>query len=109
MSPLSYFQTQDFTFQTWDFTLRDTGNDEGSLGCAGVGAYTSRSVASIGCQEAVAAVDANVVRVLSRLRRCSLPGIGPGAATYQELASQVLDPERPGDFNQVCLILHACL
>lgn len=67
----------------------------------GVGAYTSRSVASIGCQEAVAAVDANVVRVLARLRRCSLPGIGPGAATYQDLANQLLDPERPGDFNQV--------
>ncbi|KAK9864586.1 hypothetical protein WJX84_004795 [Apatococcus fuscideae] len=75
----------------------------------GVGAYTSRSVASIGCQEAVAAVDANVVRVLSRLRRCSLPGIGPGAATYQELASQVLDPERPGDFNQAMMELGACI
>ncbi len=66
----------------------------------GVGAYTSRSVASIGCQEAVAAVDANVVRVLARLQRCSLPGIGPAAATYQRLADQILDPARPGDFNQ---------
>lgn len=69
----------------------------------GVGAYTSRSVASIGCQEAVAAVDANVVRVLARLRRCSLPGIGPGAATYQDLANQLLNPDRPGDFNQVLI------
>ena len=51
-------------------------------------------------------MDANVVRVLARLRRCSLPGIGPGAATYQELANQLLDPERPGDFNQVLSVQH---
>ena len=48
-------------------------------------------------------MDANVVRVLARLRRCSLPGIGPGAVTYQNLATQLLDPQRPGDFNQVLL------
>ncbi|KAK9825555.1 hypothetical protein WJX74_005883 [Apatococcus lobatus] len=75
----------------------------------GVGAYTSRSVASIGCQEAVAAVDANVVRVLARLRRCSLPGIGPGATTYQNLATKLLDPQRPGDFNQAMMELGACI
>lgn len=78
------------------------GATEATLCMPGVGAYTSRSVASIGCQEAVAAVDANVVRVLARLSRCTLPSTGLGAASYQALADQLLDSTRPGDFNQVC-------
>ena len=34
-----------------------------------MGAYTGNAIASIACHEAVAVVDANVVRVVSRLRR----------------------------------------
>lgn len=36
---------------------------------AGVGAYTSAAIASIACDERVAVVDGNVIRVLARLRR----------------------------------------
>lgn len=45
-------------------------------------------------------VDANVVRILARLRR--LAG-DPKLAVKQHaaLADALLDPERPGDFNQV--------
>lgn len=50
-------------------------------------------------------VDANVVRVLARLRR--LAG-DPKLAVKEHaaLADNLLDPERPGDFNQVSTLLH---
>ena len=67
---------------------------------AGIGAYTGNAIASIACREHVAVVDANVVRVLARLRR--LAG-DPKLAVKEHaaLADALLDPERPGDFNQV--------
>lgn len=74
----------------------------------GVGAYTSNAIASIACGERVAVVDGNVIRVLARLRR--LKG-DPRSSTmtklFAELASQALDPERPGDFNQAVMELGA--
>ena len=67
---------------------------------AGIGAYTGNAIASIACKERDAVVDANVVRVLARLRR--LAG-DPKLAVKEHaaLADALLDPERPGDFNQV--------
>lgn len=68
---------------------------------AGVGAYTGNAIASIACGERAAVVDANVVRVLARLRRIAGD---PKASTklHAALAGALLDPGRPGDFNQVC-------
>ena len=45
-------------------------------------------------------MDANVVRVLSRLRRLACD---PKVAVKEHaaLADALLDPDRPGDFNQV--------
>ena len=68
---------------------------------AGIGPYTSRAVASIAAGEAVAVVDANVVRVLARLRCLAGDSASAAAARQQaRLAGQLLDPARPGDFNQ---------
>ena len=68
----------------------------------GVGAYTGNAIASIACHEPVAVVDANVVRVVSRLRRLVGDPKSKAAVTAQTaLADALLDPERPGDFNQV--------
>ena len=52
-------------------------------------------------------VDANVVRILARLRR--LAG-DPKLAVKQHavLADALLDPDRPGDFNQVSTIALYC-
>ena len=70
--------------------------------CAGVGAYTGNAIASIACHEPVAVVDANVVRVVSRLRRLAGDPKGKAAVAAQTaLADALLDPDRPGDFNQV--------
>ena len=67
-----------------------------------MGAYTGNAIASIACLEPVAVVDANVVRVVSRLRRLASDPRSKAAVTAQTaLADALLDPQRPGDFNQV--------
>jgi adenine-specific DNA glycosylase len=70
---------------------------------AGVGAYTSAAIASIACGERAAVVDGNVIRVLARLRRVAGdPRSGPLTKLWAQLADALLDPGRPGDFNQAC-------
>ncbi|HUK87164.1 MAG TPA: A/G-specific adenine glycosylase, partial [Terriglobales bacterium] len=70
----------------------------------GVGRYTAAAIASIAFGEPEAVVDGNVERVLSRLRGCHLP-----ARQAWEMAEQLLDRERPGDFNQAMMELGATL
>lgn len=70
---------------------------------AGVGAYTGNAIASIACAERVAVVDANVVRVLARLR-CLAGDPKQATKLHAALAEALLDPARPGDFNQVLLV-----
>lgn len=65
----------------------------------GVGPYTAAAVGSIAFNDAAAAVDGNVIRVVSRLR--ALKGDPRKlAALHSDLAQQLLDPVRPGCFNQ---------
>jgi A/G-specific adenine glycosylase len=69
----------------------------------GIGEYTAGAVASIAFGEVVPAVDGNVKRVLARLY--DLPGPTPGE--YRSRASELVDPHRPGDFNQALMELGA--
>lgn len=69
----------------------------------GVGPYTAGAVASIAFGEAVPAVDGNARRVLARL--FDLPD--PTPAELAALAAGLVDPERPGDFNQALMELGA--
>jgi len=69
----------------------------------GVGEYTAGAVASIAFGEVVPAVDGNVRRVVSRL--FDLPD--PGAKELRKLAGELVDPGRPGDFNQALMELGA--
>ncbi|GIL53085.1 hypothetical protein Vafri_8774 [Volvox africanus] len=72
----------------------------------GVGPYTSAAVASIAFGSPAAAVDGNVIRVVSRLR--ALPGDPTKlASTHAAMASELLDPERPGCYNQALMELGA--
>ena len=81
----------------------------------GIGAYTSAAIASIAFGEAAAVVDGNVERVL--LRQTGSAEIGAAtngkphltlnAAEIQILASQLIDLQRPGDFNQSVMELGA--
>lgn len=74
-----------------------------ALRLPGVGAYTAAAVLSIAYDQPHAAVDGNVVRVLSRLYRLGLPdGRGEPHATH---ADALLDRRRPGDWNQAIMEL----
>lgn len=58
-------------------------------------------MASIAGGEACAVVDGNVVRVLARLLRLTeSPASSQGLKLFASHAESLLDPSRPGDFNQ---------
>ncbi len=68
----------------------------------GVGPYTAAAIASFAYGEAVAAVDTNAKRVLSRWNGTALGGRELAAA-----ADQALDRSRPADWNQAMMDLGA--
>jgi A/G-specific adenine glycosylase len=68
----------------------------------GIGRYTAAAVASIAFGEPTAVVDGNVERVLQRLS-----GKAVAAEQIWKSANDVLDPKRPGDFNQAMMELGA--
>jgi A/G-specific adenine glycosylase len=68
----------------------------------GIGRYTAAAIASIAFGEAVAVVDGNVERVLDRVF-----GAVEGREAAWQRAESLLDPERPGDFNQAMMELGA--
>ena len=70
----------------------------------GIGKYTAAAIASIAFGEPVAVVDGNVERVLARLEASQL---GNGSAWTR--AQALLDPKRPGDFNQAMMELGATI
>jgi A/G-specific adenine glycosylase len=69
----------------------------------GVGAYTAGAVASIAFGEAVPAVDGNARRVLARLRDRA----APAPKWLRETAAALVDPARPGEWNQALMELGA--
>lgn len=71
----------------------------------GVGAYTAGAVASIAFDEVVPAVDGNVRRVLARLYDLA----DPKPAWLRERAGALVDPDRPGDWNQALMELGATI
>ena len=76
----------------------------------GIGAYTSAAIASIAYGEPIAVIDGNVERVVQRLA-----GWGSKAGSRQseldrnteKLATRLLHPVHPGDFNQAMMELGA--
>jgi A/G-specific adenine glycosylase len=70
----------------------------------GIGRYTAAAIASIAYGEPVAVVDGNVERVLSRL-------LGKRLAEEDSwrAAEELLDRQRPGDFNQAMMELGATI
>lgn len=76
----------------------------------GIGAYTSAAIASIAYGERAAVVDGNVERVICRLAGWEADGSTGAAALRRRIdgqAAQLLDPARPGDFNQAMMELGA--
>jgi A/G-specific adenine glycosylase len=76
----------------------------------GFGAYTSAAVASIAFGEPVAVVDGNVARVVARLLDEDRdPTRGAVRARIAATAQALLDPSRPGDWNQAVMDLGATI
>nr|CAD1819897.1 unnamed protein product [Ananas comosus var. bracteatus] len=76
----------------------------------GIGDYTAGAIASIAFNEAAPVVDGNVVRVISRLKAISAnPKETATVKRFWKLAGQLVDPLRPGDFNQAIMELGATL
>jgi A/G-specific adenine glycosylase len=82
--------------------------EEALLTLPGVGPYTAAAILSIAFRLPFAVLDGNVMRVLSRLFAWSddLASVR-SRATLQCLADDLLDAERPGDFNQAMMELGA--
>jgi A/G-specific adenine glycosylase len=74
----------------------------------GIGDYTAAAICSIAYGSAVAAVDGNAYRVLSRCFGLEEPiDETSGQKVVKQLAAELLDRRRPGDFNQAMMDLGA--
>jgi A/G-specific adenine glycosylase len=81
---------------------------EDVLSLPGVGAYTAAAIASIALDLPHAAVDGNVVRAISRLTNDASEITSLTARRrFAVEAGLLLDPRRPGDFNQAMMELGA--
>ncbi|CAH8542222.1 unnamed protein product [Schistosoma rodhaini] len=74
----------------------------------GVGRYTAGAIASIAFNQCTPVLDGNVIRVLTRLRQIGSPVQLPTTMEYLwNLTTKLVDPNRPGDFNQALMELGA--
>ncbi|XP_062854791.1 uncharacterized protein LOC134317972 [Trichomycterus rosablanca] len=74
----------------------------------GVGRYTAGAISSISLGEVTGVVDGNVTRVLCRVRAIGADSTSTRVTVaLWKLAGTVVDPERPGDFNQAMMELGA--
>jgi len=106
-SGLGYYHRARRMHQAAKVIVREYGGQfpsraEDWLRLPGIGRYTAAAIASIAFGEAIAVVDGNVVRVLTRLAGEPLKN---GQAW--ERAQALLDSSRPGDFNQAMMELGA--
>jgi A/G-specific adenine glycosylase len=70
----------------------------------GIGEYSAAAIASIAFGERVAVVDGNVQRVIQRIFQSDEPVTAQWIRSH---AGTLLDPTRPGDFNQAIMELGA--
>lgn len=70
----------------------------------GIGDYTASAISSICYNEAVAVVDGNVFRVLSRIFNIDIPiNTSEGMKYFKNLATELLDKNRAGLHNQAIM------
>ena len=75
----------------------------------GIGPYTAAAITSIAQNLPEPVIDGNVVRVLSRLENDHQPIQSSAEAQirFHALAGQLIDPGRPGDYNEALMELGA--
>jgi A/G-specific adenine glycosylase len=106
-SGLGYYRRARMLHAAAKVVARDHGGKfpetmEGLRELPGIGRYTAAAIASIAFGKSVAVVDGNVERVLQRLSAKRL-----AEEKLWEAAGDLLDPKRPGDFNQAMMELGA--
>lgn len=76
----------------------------------GVGPYTAAAIASMAFDEPVAAIDGNLMRVFARLFEIDLDvKKQSNRKVFQAVGQFLIDPSRPGDFNQALMDLGATI
>eukprot|EP01125_Pyxidicula_operculata_P020252 TRINITY_DN7458_c0_g1_i1.p1 TRINITY_DN7458_c0_g1~~TRINITY_DN7458_c0_g1_i1.p1 ORF type:complete len:698 (+),score=176.65 TRINITY_DN7458_c0_g1_i1:81-2174(+) len=76
----------------------------------GIGSYTAAAITSIAFGHSKGAVDGNVIRVLSRVRHIAAPANKAKVKNlYSSLADDLVDKDRPGDWNQAMMELGATI
>lgn len=74
----------------------------------GIGEYTAAAIASISFGETVPAIDGNAFRVFARYFNIELDISAPKTRKYFfELGKEIIDSDRPGDFNEAVMELGA--
>ncbi|GAB2022617.1 A/G-specific adenine glycosylase [Pseudolactococcus yaeyamensis] len=77
---------------------------------AGIGPYTAAAIASISFNEVVPALDGNMFRVFARLLKIDADIAQPKSRKiFYDIVLPIVDPERPGDFNQAVMDLGTSL
>lgn len=72
----------------------------------GIGPYTAGAIASIAFNLPEPAVDGNVMRVMARLFEVNYDiGNPKNRHIFQDIMTALIDPNRPGDFNQALMDL----
>ena len=70
----------------------------------GIGDYTAAAISSFAFNEAVAVVDGNVYRVLSRIYGIATPiNSSAGIKEFKNLAQQLIDQDDPATYNQAIM------
>lgn len=79
---------------------------EGIASLKGIGPYTAGAIASIAFNLPEPAVDGNVMRVMARLFEVDYDiGVATNRKIFQAMMEVLVDPKRPGDFNQALMDL----
>lgn len=72
----------------------------------GIGPYTTGAISSMAFNLPTPAIDGNLMRVLSRLFEIELDiGVAKNRKVFQTVARYLIDPDRPGDWNQAMMDL----
>ncbi|KAF7845104.1 adenine DNA glycosylase-like [Senna tora] len=111
---LGYYRRARFLLEGANKIVKEGGNFPKTVSTLrqipGIGEYTAGAIASIAFQEAVPVVDGNVIRAIARLKAVSTnPKDSVTIKRFWKLAAQLVDPLRPGDFNQALMELGSTL
>lgn len=76
----------------------------------GIGPYTTGAIASMAFGLPEPAVDGNIMRILSRLFEIDADiAVPANRKLFEEILREIIDPYRPGDFNQALMDLGATI